>query len=159
MQHQITTHEGKFVSTGGRIAIVASRFNEFVVDRLIDGAVDSLVRQDVARDKIELIRVPGAYELPLACQVAAESNRFDGVIALGVVIRGGTPHFDYVAGCCANGIMQAQLKTNCPISFGVLTTETVDQAIERAGSKAGNKGAEAALALLENINVLRLIRG
>lgn len=159
MPHQITTHEGNFVSQGGRIAIVAARFNEFIVDRLVSGAVDTLIRQGMDADNIEIIRVPGAFEVPLACQAAAQSNRFKGVIALGAVIRGSTAHFEYVAGPCANGVMQAQLKTKCPIAFGVLTTDTIEQAVERAGSKAGNKGSEAALTVLETINVLEKICG
>jgi len=159
MPHQITTHEGNFVSQGGRVAIVASRFNEIIVDRLVSGAVDTLVRQGLAADKIEIIRVPGAFEIPLACQAAAESGRFQGVIALGAIIRGSTAHFEYVSGPCASGIMQAQLKTNCPIAFGVLTTDSIEQAVERAGSKAGNKGSEAALTILETMNILEKICG
>lgn len=151
--------EGQFVQPKGRIAIVASRFNDFIVDRLIDGCIDTLMRHGVEADNIELIRVPGGYEIPLTCQIAAESGRFSGVVALGVVIRGATPHFDYVAGGCASGLMNAQLKTNIPMAFGVLTTETVDQAVERAGSKAGNKGADAALSILEMLDVLEKVRG
>ncbi len=159
MPHQITTHEGNFVSQGGRIAIVAARFNEIIVERLVSGAVDTLIRQGLDADKIEIIRVPGAFEIPLACQMAAENGRFQGVIALGAIIRGSTAHFEYVSGPCANGIMQAQLKTKCPIAFGVLTTDSIEQAVERAGSKAGNKGSEAALTILETMNVLEKICG
>lgn len=159
MQHGITKLEGHLTKTQGRIAIVASRFNDFIVERLISGAVETLLRQGLTETQIELIRVPGGFEIPLACQTAAESGRFSGIIALGVVIRGSTPHFDYVCAGCANGIMQAQLKTNVPISFGVLTTDTIEQAVERAGTKAGNKGADAAFALLETMDVLEKVRG
>lgn len=154
MEHTIREVSGSLVGTKGNIAIVASRFNEIVVDRLIAGATDILIRHGLSKQQIELIRVPGAYEIPLTCQTVAETGRFAGILALGVVIRGATSHFDYVAGGAANGIMQVQLKTKTPISFGVLTTESQDQAFERAGSKAGNKGAEAAVALLEMIDLL-----
>jgi 6,7-dimethyl-8-ribityllumazine synthase len=150
------THEisGDFMAPIGNIAIVASRFNEFMVERLIAGAKDALVRHGMKPNQIDIIRVPGAYEIPLVCQRVAQTKRFAGIIALGVVIRGDTAHFDYVAGACANGLLQAQLKTEIPMTFGVLTTENMDQAIQRAGSTAGNKGSEAAMALIEIINLL-----
>jgi 6,7-dimethyl-8-ribityllumazine synthase len=154
MEHKIKEIGGEFYAPQKSIAIVAARFNEFMVERLIAGAQDTLLRHGVKAQQIELIRVPGAYEIPLACQRAAQTNRFAGVIALGAVIRGETAHFDYVAGGCANGLMQAQLKTEVPMTLGVITTEDKDQAIARAGSTAGNKGAEAAMALLEMISVL-----
>lgn len=159
MEKNIRVVEGQFHSKDSRIAIVASRFNEFIVDRLLDGCVNTLIRHGISANKIEVIRVPGGYELPLTCQVAAESGRFDGVIALGVIIRGATPHFDFVASSCANGIMNVQLKTNIPVAFGVLTTETIEQAVERAGTKAGNKGSDCAISLLETLNVLEKVRG
>lgn len=160
LKSDIQVIEGKLAQPPrGRIAIVASRFNEFIVERLIAGSLDTLKRHGVAEQNIKLIRVPGGYELPLACQAAAESGEYQGIIALGAIIRGATAHFDYVAGPCANGIMNAQLKTNTPIAFGVLTTDTLEQAIERAGSKAGNKGADVAISLLEMISVLESIRG
>lgn len=157
--NQINIIDGTFSAPRGNIAIVASRFNEFIVERLIDGAIDVFTRHKLQPEQIELIRVPGGYEIPLAAQAAAESGRYVGVLALGVVIRGATPHFDYVAGGCANGLMNVQLKTNIPMAFGVLTTETVEQAVERAGSKAGNKGADCAVALLEMLSVLEQVRG
>ncbi|MBS0287416.1 MAG: 6,7-dimethyl-8-ribityllumazine synthase [Proteobacteria bacterium] len=145
---------GTFNAPSKNIAIVASRFNEFIVDRLISGAFDSLLRYGVKNDKIEIFRVPGAYEIPIACQSLAKTGRYAGIVTLGVVIRGETTHFDYVAGPCANGILQAQLSTNIPMTFGVLTTENIEQAVARAGATAGNKGSEAAVGLLEMINLL-----
>lgn len=151
--------QGDFKAPNGNIAIVASKFNDFVVDRLILGAQDTLLRHGMSPSQIEVVRVPGSYEIPLVCQTLAQTNRFIGIITLGVVIRGATAHFDYVAGACANGILQAQLKTNVPMSFGVLTTDSIEQAIERAGTKAGNKGSDAAMALLETVNLLGKING
>ncbi len=148
---------GDLMTPQGNIAIVASRFNEFMVERLIAGAKDALLRHGVKEESIDLIRVPGGYEIPLAAQAAAKTGRYAGVITLGVVIRGDTAHFDYVAGGCAQGLMQAQLKTDIPMSFGVLTTENMEQAIARSGATAGNKGAEAAVALIEMMNLLRKI--
>ncbi len=154
MSHANREISGGFYTPAKKIAVVASRFNENVVERLVKGAIDILVRHGVQSQEIECIWVPGAFEIPLACQRVAQTNRFSGIVALGAVIRGATAHFDYVAGACANGITQVQLKTDLPIAFGVLTTDTIEQAIERAGSKAGNKGADAAMALLEMIDVL-----
>ena len=140
-----------------RIALVASRFNDFIVESLIKGALKSL-RQHGANDTdIELIRVPGAYEMPLAVNKLAQSRRFDGIVALGAVIRGGTPHFDYVAGECVKGLSAASLEHDVPVGFGILTVDTIEQAIERAGTKAGNKGEEATLAVIEMVNLLRRI--
>lgn len=152
-----TSHEifGELTAPQGKIAIVAARFNEFMVERLIAGAKDALIRHGVKEEAIELIRVPGGYEIPLAAQAAAQTGRYAGIVTLGVVIRGDTAHFDYVAGGCANGLMQAQLKTDIPMTLGVLTTENMEQAIARSGSTAGNKGAEAAVALIEMMNLLR----
>ncbi len=149
------TLEGDFTANNARIAIVATRFNSFIVDALVGGAQDTLLRHGVADEALTLIRVPGAWELPLVVDKAAASGDYDGVVALGCVIRGGTPHFDYVAGECAKGIGQVSQQRGVPVAFGVLTTDTIEQAIERAGTKAGNKGAEAALSLLEMISLLR----
>jgi len=147
--------EGDFSSAGARFALVASRFNSFVVDKLIGGAEDALRRHGVEEQNMTLIWVPGAWELPLVAQRLAVSGRFDAVIALGAVIRGGTPHFEYVAGECAKALGQVQMSTGVPVAFGVLTVDTIEQAIERAGTKAGNKGADAAMTALEMVNVLR----
>lgn len=151
----IKTYEGHFTATGMRFCIVASRFNSFIVDQLEAGAIDALVRHGAARDDIHIARTPGAYELPLAVQKVAASKRYDAIIAVGAVIRGATPHFDYVAGECVKGIASVSLKHDIPVSFGVLTVDTIEQAIERAGTKAGNKGAEAALSAVEMVNLLR----
>jgi 6,7-dimethyl-8-ribityllumazine synthase len=147
--------EGKLDATGLRAGLVASRFNDFVVARLVSGAVDALVRHGASEDDITLVKVPGAFEIPQAVSVLARSGRFDLVLALGAVIRGSTPHFDYIASEVAKGVAQVSLESSIPISFGVLTTDTLEQAIERAGSKAGNKGAEAAMAAIEMANVFR----
>lgn len=145
---------GEFYPPQKKIALIASRFNDMVVERLVQGAQDVLLRHGVKADQLDCIWVPGAFELPFTCQSVAETNQYAGIVALGAVIRGSTPHFDYVAGCCANGIMQVQLKTNVPITFGVLTTDTLEQAMERSGSKAGNKGSDCAMALLEMMNLI-----
>jgi 6,7-dimethyl-8-ribityllumazine synthase len=138
-----------------RFAVAATRFNEFVVDSLVRGAIDGLLRHGASEKQIDLVRVPGAYELPLIVRRLAQSKRYDAVIALGAVIRGGTPHFDYVAGECAAGLARVMQETGVPVAFGVLTTDTIEQAIERAGTKAGNKGLDAALSALEMANLLR----
>lgn len=147
--------EGQFTTTNAKIALAATRFNSFIVEQLVSGARDVLVRHGLADDALTLVRVPGAWELPLAVQRLAASGEYDAVIALGCVIRGGTPHFDYVAGECAKGVGQVPMQTGVPVVFGVLTTDSIEQAIERAGTKAGNKGAEAALSALEMISLLR----
>lgn len=139
-------------------AIVAGEFNHFIVQQLVDGAFDALARNGVAEQNIKLAWVPGAFELPLAADVMAGSEQYDAVIALGAVIRGGTPHFDYVAGACSQGIAQVGLKHSLPVIFGVLTTDDVDQALERAGSGAGNKGFDTAIAALQMISLLDRIR-
>ena len=151
------TFEGRFDAQGARLAIVAARFNAFVVDSLVAGAEDALRRHGVAAENIAHYKVPGAWELPLAAKKVAEQGNFDAVIVLGAVIRGGTPHFDYVAGECVKGISAAVNKHGIPIGNGVLTVDTIEQAIERAGTKAGNKGEEAALAVIETVNLLRRI--
>lgn len=145
--------EGDFSTPQGRFAIVASRFNAFIVESLVAGARDTLVRHGVSDEAIDLIRVPGAWELGLAAYKLAHSGNYAAVIALGAVIRGGTPHFDYVAGECAKALGQVALHCTVPVAFGVLTTDNVEQAIERAGTKAGNKGADAAMAALEMVNL------
>ncbi len=149
--------EGAFDASGVKAAIVASRYNEFVVGRLIEGAIDTLVRHGANEDEITLIRVPGAFEIPQAVAATVKSNKFNMVIALGAVIRGSTPHFDFIASEVAKGVAQTAISTSIPVSFGVLTTDTIEQAIERAGTKAGNKGAEAAISAIEMANVLKLI--
>ena len=149
--------EGQYTDADGRYAIVVGRFNQFVVDSLVEGAVDALVRHGVDKDNITVVRVPGAYEIPLAAQAVAEKGDVDAIIALGAVIRGSTPHFDYVAGESASGLNKVQMDTGVPCSFGVLTVDTIEQAIERAGTKSGNKGAEASLVAIEMVSVLRQI--
>jgi 6,7-dimethyl-8-ribityllumazine synthase len=153
----IKTFSGDFSAQGIRVGIVAGRFNDFIVNSLIEGAVDTLVRHGAKESDIELARVPGAVEIPLAVQRMGRTGKYDAIIALGAVIRGGTPHFDFVAGECSKGLGQLTLQLDIPVSFGVLTVDTIEQAIERAGTKAGNKGAEAAMGVIEMINVLRQI--
>ena len=142
-----------------KVALVASEFNHFIVQQLVDGAVDALGRHGVKQQDISLVWVPGAFELPLAADVLASAGRFDAVIALGAVIRGGTPHFDYVAGECSRGLANVGLKHGLPVIFGVLTTDTVDQALERAGSGAGNKGFDTAVAALQMIGLMDRLNG
>ena len=147
--------EGDFSTPVGRIAILASRFNDLVVSRLIEGARDALLRHGVEESDLVLIRVPGAFELPLTADKLAASGRYEAIIALGCVIRGDTAHFDYVAGGAANGLMQVALDHGLPIGFGLLTTDSMEQALDRAGGKSGNKGADAALAVIEQLNLLQ----
>lgn len=146
--------EGNLQAKGKKFGIVLSRFNSFIAERLLEGAIDALVRSGASDKEIEVARVPGAYEIPLIAQKMARSKRYDAVICLGAVIRGATPHFDYVAGEVAKGVAQVGLDSGVPVLFGVLTTDTIEQAIERAGSKAGNKGAECAIAAIEMVNLL-----
>jgi 6,7-dimethyl-8-ribityllumazine synthase len=147
--------EGNIRATGKKFALVVSRFNSFVVESLVDGALDALERHGEVNDQdITLVRVPGAYELPIAAKKLAQQNKYDAIIALGAVIRGGTPHFEFVAGECNKGLAQVSLEYGIPVSFGVITTDSIEQAIERSGTKAGNKGAEAAVSALEMVNVL-----
>lgn len=150
----IRTVEGVLAPGEARFALVASRFNSFVVESLISGALDTLLRHGVAHERITLIRAPGAFELPLVVQKVARSGNYDAVVALGAVIRGGTPHFEHVAGECTKGIAAVSLQTGVPVAFGILTVDTIEQAIERAGTKAGNKGGEAAMSALEMVNLL-----
>ncbi len=155
--NDIDTLEGGLTLSDARVAIALARFNGFIGEQLLAGAVDTLRRHGLAAERITVARVPGAFELPLLTKRLAASGRFDAVIALGVVIRGGTPHFDYVAGECAKGLSRVALESDLPVAFGVLTVDTIEQAIERAGTKAGNKGAEAALSAIEMINLLRAL--
>lgn len=149
--------EGQLVARDARFAVVAARFNDLVVSRLVDAAVDTLRRHGAAAADIELVRVPGAFELPLVARRLAQSRRHDGIVVLGAVIRGETPHFDFVCAECAAGLGRVALEFDLPVGFGLLTCDTVDQALARAGGKAGNKGNEAALAVLETVNLLRQI--
>lgn len=147
--------EGDFCATDAKFSIVVARFNSFVVESLLSGALDALARHGVPEKNVEIVRVPGAFEMPLAVKQVAKKRKPDAIIALGAVIRGGTPHFDYVAGECTKGVANVMLDTDIPVSFGVLTTDTIEQAIERSGTKAGNKGADAAIGALEMVSLLR----
>jgi len=153
--NQLKTYEGHFNVKGARFALVCSRFNSFIVDALEGGAVDTLIRHGAKDSDIHIIKAPGAYDLPLAVQKVAATGRYDAIIALGAVIRGSTPHFDHVAGECVKGLSTVSLQHGIPVAFGVLTVDTIEQAIERAGTKAGNKGAEAALSSIEMVNLIR----
>lgn len=152
-------YEGQLVGTGLRFALVVSRFNEFISRKLLEGALDALGRHGVAGENIEVAWVPGAFEIPLVARRLAESGRYHAVICLGAVIRGSTPHFDYVAAEVSKGIALAGLETGVPVLFGVLTTDSIEQAIERAGTKAGNKGFDAALGAIEMANLLKGLPG
>ena len=149
--------EGKLLAQGLKFGIVLSRFNDFMGQKLLEGALDALKRHGVLDEDIEIVRVPGAFEIPITVKKMAKSGRYDALIALAVIIRGATPHFDYVAAEATKGIAQVQLETGVPIGFGVITADTIEQAIERSGSKAGNKGWQAAIAAIEMANVLRQI--
>jgi len=151
----IKTYEGSFTDAAGRYALVVARFNSFVVEALLEGAVDALVRHGVNTSDIAIYRVPGAWELPLAAKRIAEKGGVDAIITLGAVIRGGTAHFEYVAGEAAKGIAAVQNSTGVPVAFGVLTVDTIEQAIERSGTKAGNKGAEAAMSAVEMVSLFK----
>jgi 6,7-dimethyl-8-ribityllumazine synthase len=153
----INTIEGDFVTVAGNYALVVGRFNSFVVESLLEGAIDTLRRHGIKNEQIEIIRVPGAFELPLAVKKIADKGKYDAIIALGAVIRGGTPHFEYVAGECVKGIAQVALDSAIPVAFGVLTVDTIEQAIERSGTKAGNKGGEAALSAMEMVSLIKSI--
>ena len=150
----IHTIEGDFTPGEGRFALIVSRFNAFVVESLVAGALDALRRHGVPDSRITIIRTPGAWELPLVAQKAARSGNYDAIVALGAVIRGGTPHFEHVAGECTKGLAVASMDSGIPVAFGVLIVDSIEQAIERAGTKAGNKGAEAALSALEMVSLL-----
>ena len=153
----IQTIEGQLAIRGARIALLASRFNSFVVESLLSGAIDTLKRHGAEDRDLHIVRVPGAYEMPIAAKRLAAAQRYEAIIALGAVIRGGTPHFEYVAGECTKGLSQVSLQHDIPIAFGVLTVDSIEQAIERAGTKAGNKGAEAAMSTIEMISLLRTL--
>lgn len=154
----MTEHEGDLKAGGKRFGIVASRFNDFIVEHLIRGAEGTLVKLGASPGDISLIHVPGAFEIPSVAAWCARSGKFDAVICLGAVIRGSTPHFDYVAGEAAKGVAEAARRSPVPVIFGVLTTDTVEQAIERAGTKAGNKGADAAMSAVEMANLYEILR-
>ncbi|NVJ49713.1 MAG: 6,7-dimethyl-8-ribityllumazine synthase [Gammaproteobacteria bacterium] len=147
------TFEGHLVAGKAKYAILVARFNSFIVESLLEGALDTLKRHGVAEQDIEIFRVPGAFEMPIAAKRIAAKQQHQAIIALGAVIRGGTPHFDYVAGECTKGLAQVSLDADVPVSFGVLTVDSIEQAIERAGTKAGNKGGEAAATALEMVNL------
>jgi 6,7-dimethyl-8-ribityllumazine synthase len=152
---QPKTIEGELLVRDLRFAIVAARFNDFIVEPLVRGALEALKRHGATEKQIDIVRVPGAFDMPVVARKLALSRRYEALIALGAVIRGQTPHFDYVAGECASGIARIALESGVPIAFGVLTTDTVEQAIDRAGGKAGNRGADAALTALEMANLMR----
>ncbi|MFW6415327.1 MAG: 6,7-dimethyl-8-ribityllumazine synthase [Thermodesulfobacteriota bacterium] len=154
MQEEITTIEGYLQAQGLRFALVATRFNDFVVDKMVNGALDYLVRHGAAKEDLTLIKVPGSFELPVVVKKLAQKIEYDGIIGLGAIIRGATPHFEYVASEVSKGLAQVSLDFSVPVGFGILTTDTLEQAVERAGSKAGNKGVEAAAAVLETAQVL-----
>lgn len=147
--------EGNFADCNAKYALVVGRFNSFITESLLNGAIDTLKRHGVENESLTVVRVPGAYEIPLASQRLAASKEYEAIIAIGAVIRGGTPHFDYVAGECSKGLASISLQYDIPVAFGVLTVDTIEQAIERAGTKAGNKGAEAALSAIEMVSLLR----
>ncbi len=149
--------EGRLVAGSAKFCLIATRFNALVVDSLVKGAQDTLIRHGVSPEHIDLVYAPGAYEMPLVAQRIASKKAYDALIGLGCVIRGGTAHFDYVAGECAKGLGQVSLKYDVPVSFGVLTTDDIEQALDRAGLKSGNKGVEAALAALEMVNLLEAL--
>ncbi len=153
----LKTIEGKISAKGMRFAIIASRFNDFICSRLIDGAVDALVRSGGDIKDIEIVKVPGAFEIPLAAKRVAKSGKYDAVICVGAVIRGATPHFEYVSAEVSKGIAAVGLETEIPVIFGVITTDNLEQAIERAGSKSGNKGWDAALAAIEMVDLFKKI--
>ena len=151
------TVEGKLDATGLKTAVIASRFNDFITNKLIEGAIDCLVRHGSSKDDITVVRVPGSFEIPTATARAAGSGKYDAVVCLGALIRGQTPHFDYIAAEVTKGIAQVSLDTGIPVSFGVITADTLEQAVDRAGAKAGNKGFEAALSAIEMADLLKKI--
>ncbi|HBU08122.1 MAG: 6,7-dimethyl-8-ribityllumazine synthase [Omnitrophica WOR_2 bacterium GWB2_45_9] len=154
----IKTIEGNLIAKGKKFVIAASRFNDFITKQLIDGCLDTLIRHGADKEKIELVYVPGAFEIPLIAQKLARTKGFDAVICLGAVIRGSTPHFDYVASEVSKGVAQVSLDTGIPVIFGVITADTIEQAIERAGTKDGNKGKDAAISAIEMVNLITQIK-
>ena len=149
--------EGKLDAKGLRVGLLVSRFNSFISDRLVEGAIDGLLRHNADKEDINIVRVPGAYEIPPAAKKMAESGRYDAIVCLGAVIRGATPHFDYVSAEVSKGVACVSLDSGIPVAFGVLTTDTIEQAIERAGSKSGNKGFDAAMAAVEMANLYKAL--
>lgn len=149
--------EGELTVAGAKFGIIVSRFNSFVVDSLLAGALDALKRHGAQDKDVDIIKVPGAFEMPLVAQKLAEKKQYDAIVALGAVIRGGTPHFEYVASECTKGLAQVSMQHGVPVAFGVLTVDTIEQAIERAGTKAGNKGVEAVMSAIEMVNLLKQI--
>jgi 6,7-dimethyl-8-ribityllumazine synthase len=149
--------EGKLNAGGLKVAVIVSRFNSFICDRLVEGALDALTRHGAAGDDIDIVRVPGAFEIPVAAKKVAASGRYDALVCVGAVIRGATPHFDYVSAEVSKGVATVSLEAGLPIAFGVLTTDSIEQAIERAGAKAGNKGFEAAVSAIEMVNLFKTI--
>ncbi len=151
----VKTMEADMIVRGARFGLLVARWNSFVVESLLEGAIDALVRHGAAQSDLQIVRVPGAFEMPIAAQKMAASGTYDAIIALGAVIRGGTPHFEYVAGEATKGMAQVSLQSGVPLTFGLLTVDSIDQAIERSGTKAGNKGAEAAMSAIEMVNLLK----
>ena len=150
--------DGELTARGARFGIILGRFNSFIGERLLEGALDTLVRHGADRSQIEVVRVPGAYEMPLAAKAMAASRKYDALIALGAVIRGATPHFEYVAGESSKGLAQVMMQFDLPVAFGVLTVDSIEQAVERAGTKSGNKGVDAAMSAIEMANLLKRLR-
>jgi len=155
--NNIKIYEGDLTIQGAQFGIITSRFNSFVVESLLSGAIDALKRHGAEDNDIQIVKVPGAFEMPLAAQRMVAKNHYDAIIALGAVIRGGTPHFEYVAGECTKGLSAVSAQSGIPVAFGVLTVDTIEQAIERSGTKAGNKGVEAAMSAIEMVNLLRAL--
>ena len=152
------TIEGKLDAKGLRVGLLVSRFNSFVSDRLVEGAIDALLRHGGEKEDVSIVRVPGAFEIPPAAKQMAESGRYDAIVCLGAVIRGATPHFEYVSAEVSKGVASVSIDSGIPVAFGVLTTDTIEQAIERAGSKAGNKGFDAAMAAVEMANLYKVLK-
>jgi 6,7-dimethyl-8-ribityllumazine synthase len=150
-------HEAKLIAEGKKFALVVSRFNDFITEKLLNGALDALIRSGALDEDIEVVKVPGAFEIPLVAKKMAKTNRFDAVICLGAVIRGSTPHFDYVSAEVSKGVAMVSMESEIPVIFGVITVDTIEQAIERAGTKAGNKGWSAAIAAVEMANLFEII--
>ncbi|HEX8852809.1 MAG TPA: 6,7-dimethyl-8-ribityllumazine synthase [Pyrinomonadaceae bacterium] len=156
---QPVTHQGRLNAEGFRFAIIASRWNDFLTARLVEGALDALVRLGAAQEAVEVFKVPGSFEIPLLALRVAETKRFDAVVCVGTILRGQTPHFDYIAGEVTKGIAQAAMQTGVPVLYGIITADTLEQAIDRAGVKAGNKGFEAAMSAVELVNLYKSMTG
>jgi 6,7-dimethyl-8-ribityllumazine synthase len=159
MEENMKVFEGQLSAKGLKFCIIVSRFNDFITSKLLSGATDALIRQGTKEDDIDVVKVPGAFEIPLVAMNAAKTKKYNAVIALGTIIRGATPHFDYVAAEASKGVAAATMDTGIPIAFGVLTTDTIEQAIERAGSKSGNKGWDAAMTAIEMANLMKSLDG